>query len=81
MSFTYRSFLIASVDAIASVKQIAVDLTTDEKHVDMEFSVSIAPPAECVCTCQNVYLHACVHVHVCTYMYMYVYIRIICYGR
>ena len=38
---TYRSFQIVSDDAIASVKQIVIDLTMDEKHVDLELSVSI----------------------------------------
>ena len=36
-------FQIVSDDGIASVKQIVIDLTTDEKHVDLEFSVSVAP--------------------------------------
>ena len=43
---TYFSFQTVSDDGIASVKQIAIDLTTAEKHVDLELSVSAVP---CVC--------------------------------
>ena len=43
---TYFSFQTVSDDGIASVTQIAIDLTTDEKHVDLEFSVSAVP---CAC--------------------------------
>ena len=44
---TYFSFQTLSDDGIASVRQIAIDLTMDEKHVDLEFFVSAVP---CACS-------------------------------
>ena len=43
--FVYFSFQTISDDGIASVKQVAINLTSDEKHVDLEFSVSAVPYA------------------------------------
>ena len=45
-TFNLLFFPNVSDDGIASVKQMAIDLTMDEKHVDLEFSVSAIP---CAC--------------------------------
>ena len=40
IGITYFSFQTVSDDGIAAIEQIAIDLTTDGKHVDLDFFVS-----------------------------------------